>query len=368
MSSFELSIKPDLFLQEIIQKLEDNIPLRIDHGLALYTQYPLSVIQQLADQQRQKLHGDQVLYNRNIHLEPSNKCIYSCHFCAFYRRPKATASEGAWDYSFEEMDAMIDQHTQITEVHITGGVHPDHTLKWSVELIERIKRRRPTLHVKAFTAVEIDFMAKQARCSYQEALSTLKAAGLGSLPGGGAEIFEPIIRKQIAGGKAPAHYWLEIHEIAHQLGIPSNATMLYGHVENYTHRLQHLIQLRELQERTNGFQAFIPLKYRNENNALSNHQEITEEEDLRNYAVSRLILNNIKHLKTYWVMLGVSTAIKSLAYGVNDFDGTINDTTKIYSMAGSMEHPSLSEIQLRNLILEQKRIPVERDSLYRVIS
>ncbi|MBF0238477.1 MAG: aminofutalosine synthase MqnE [SAR324 cluster bacterium] len=345
-------------------------PLSIEDGLDLYQKYPLEVVRLLADARKHQLHGKQVFYNHNIHIEPTNKCVYSCKFCAFYRTPKASEAEGAWDYSHEEIEHIMESHTdsKLTEVHITGGVHRDHELEWWAELIRKIKRKRPGIHVKAYTAVEIAYMARKSEKSLRDVLQYLKDAGLDSLPGGGAEIFNTEVRRKIAGGKAPAHQWLEVHETAHQLGLFSNATMLYGHVESLRDRCEHMILLRDLQERTGGFKSFIPLKFRNENNALSGLQEITMEEDLRNYAVSRLMLHNIPHLKAYWVMIGMETAQKSLNYGVDDMDGTINDSTRIYSMAGSMKHPSLTTDQLQSLIKQVGLTPVERDSQYHPLS
>ncbi|MGK5092080.1 CofH family radical SAM protein [Deltaproteobacteria bacterium TL4] len=350
-------------LAEAVRQLR---PLSYEEGMALYVRYPLEVVRLLADDRRKQFHQDQVFYNRNIHLEPTNKCAYSCKFCAFYRQPNALETEGAWDYTLEEMEHLLDKYEGqvLTEVHITGGVHPYRDLEWWAELIQRIKRKRPQIHVKAYTAVEIAYMARKSKKSLREVLRFLKAHGLDSLPGGGAEIFDPEIRKRIAGGKAPASQWIEVHQTAHELGISSNATMLYGHVESYEHRLKHMLCLREIQEQTQGFKAFIPLKYRNENNLLSHLAEVSEEEDLKNYAVSRLMLHNIRHLKAYWVMIGLDTAQKSLDYGVDDLDGTINETTRIYSMAGSLEKPAMSSEELKSLIRKRHRIPVERNSTY----
>lgn len=357
------------FLREITKKIQRLDPLTKEEGMFLYFDCPLEEVRALADERRRALHGDKVFYNQNIHLEPTNKCVYSCKFCAFYRKPRATKEEGAWDYSFEDIEAILKRYEGVilTEIHITGGVHPEHDLEWWSELIRRVKNLRPAIHVKAYTAVEIAWMAKKAGLSFKQTLERLKEAGLDSLPAGGAEIFAPEVRQKIAGGKAPANRWLEIHATAHRLGIRSNASMLYGHMETLEHRLDHMIALRDLQEKTKGFNAFIPLKYRHENNHLSHLPELSEEEDLRNYAVARLILHNIPHLKTYWAMIGLETAQKSLSYGVDDFDGTIYDTTKIYSMAGSIPKPSLTPGELRTIILKGGFIPVERDSLYQIL-
>ncbi len=356
-------------IASIVQTVVQEEPLSFEQGMQLYTETPLLVLQQLADFRRRKLHGDNAYYNRNIHIEPTNKCVYSCKFCSFYRKPKATEKDGAWDYSLEDVDRILGDYEQanLTEVHVTGGVHPGRDLEWWADLIRTIKNKYPQIHVKAYTAVEIAFMARKSKTTIHHVLSVLKEAGLDSLPGGGAEIFNPVVRKKIAGGKAPANHWLEIHQTAHELGVQSNATMLYGHVESFEDRLDHMLQIRKLQEKTGGFNAFIPLKYRNENNALSYLPEVSIEDDLRNYAVSRLMLHNIKHLKAYWVMLGFETAQKSLLYGVDDLDGTVNDTTKIYSMAGSIENPVVTTQQIRSLITQNARVPVERNSVYEAV-
>lgn len=355
---------------KIDRKVEALEPLSKEEGLLLYQEFPLEEVRQLADTRRRAFHSNEVFYNQNIHLEPTNKCVYSCKFCAFYRRPKSTEAEGAWDYSLEDVETILDRYqgVALTEIHITGGVHPTHDLEWWCELIRRVKKKRPGVHVKAYTAVEIAWMAQKAGLSFRETLLHLKEAGLDSLPAGGAEIFAPEVRRKIAGGKAPANHWLQIHETAHRLGLKSNASMLYGHVETLEQRLDHMIQLRELQDKTEGFNAFIPLKYRHENNHLSSLPELAEEEDLRNYAVSRLMMHNIRHLKAYWPMLGLETAQKSLTYGADDLDGTIYDTTKIYSMAGAVSQPSLTPQELKAIVERSGFVPVERDSLYQVLN
>jgi aminodeoxyfutalosine synthase len=354
-------------LQEIERKIQQHERISTTEGLWLYENASTDWLQQQADLIRQRLHGDKAFYNRNIHFEPTNKCIYSCKFCSFYRKPNATEAEGAWDYSLDDLDAKLAPYgmNDLTEIHITGGVHPDRGIDWAVTLLEHIKKQRPNIHIKAFTAVEVTWMCKVSNVNLEEGLSTLKKAGLNSLPGGGAEIFDPEVRRKIAGGKAPADRWLEVHGTAHRIGIQSNATMLYGHIEEFRHRIDHMDKLRTLQDSTNGFNAFIPLRYRNENNKLSHRDEVTREEDLRNFSIARIFMDNVKHLKAYWVMLGVENAFESLNYGVDDLDGTVDDSTKIYSMAGSMKTPTLSSQFLREAISEKGRVPVERDSLYR---
>jgi aminodeoxyfutalosine synthase len=356
-------------LVSIDTRLAEGSRLTADEALFLYEQAPLDWLRERADAVRRRLHGDEAYFNRNIHFEPTNKCVYACKFCAFYRPPKASEAEGAWDHSFEDLRKKLEAYPvgSLTEIHVTGGVHPDRGVEYGEALCACIKQLRPEIHVKAFTAVEITFFARKSGIALGDALARLRKAGLDSLPGGGAEIFDPEVRRRIAGGKAPAHTWLEVHEAAHGIGLGSNATMLYGHVEAYRHRVDHMLRLRDLQDRTRGFHAFIPLRYRNENNALSGLPEATPEEDLRNYAVARLFLDNIPHLKAYWVMLGLDLASEALDYGVDDLDGTVDDTTRIYSMAGGMERPAVTSEELGRIIRGKGRLPVERDSNYRKV-
>ena len=256
----------------------------------------------------------------------------------------------------------------ITEVHIVGGVHPKMNMAYFIELMQKIKLHRPGLHVKAFTAVELDYMFRKAKLTVEEGMKQLHEAGLDSLPGGGAEIFAPEIREQIAADKVDGDGWLHIHETAHNLGMHTNATMLYGHIEKYEHRINHMSRLRDLQDKTGGFNTFIPLKFRNQDNDMSYVLESTITEDMRLYAIARIYLDNFPHLKAYWPMLGRDNAQLSLSFGVNDIDGTIDDSTKIYSMAGSEEQkPAMSTQQLVTLIKQVKRKPVERDTLYNVV-
>ena len=256
----------------------------------------------------------------------------------------------------------------ITEVHIVGGVHPKMNLEYFIELIQKIHAHRPGLHLKGFTAVELDYMFRKAKVSVETGMQMLKDAGLQSLPGGGAEIFHPEIREQICADKVNGEGWLQIHEAAHKLGMHSNATMLYGHIEKYEHLVDHMSKLRNLQDKTGGFNTFIPLKFRNENNDMSHIPESTITEDMRLYAIARIYMDNFPHLKAYWPMLGRQNAQLSLSFGVNDIDGTIDDSTKIYSMAGSEEQsPSMTTEQLVMLIKQVNRQPVERDTLYNEI-
>ena len=266
----------------------------------------------------------------------------------------------------EKIKAYDDQ--DVTEVHITGGVVPKQDLAFYTELFRKIKAHRPNLHIKALTPVEFHYIFKKAKVSYEEGLKLMKEAGLDSLPGGGAEIFDKDIRDQIAGGKCSTEEWLSIHEIWHNMGLHSNATMLYGHIESFEHRIDHMERLRQLQDRTNGFNAFIPLKFRNKENQMAHVPEVSIVEDLRNYAISRIYLDNFNHIKAYWAMIGRSTAQLSLNFGADDLDGTIDDTTKIYSMAGAEEqNPKLSTQQLVELIHGVNKVAVQRDTLYNVV-
>jgi aminodeoxyfutalosine synthase len=352
-------------LQRIGEKVIKKERLSELDGLLLFEEATLSFAGALANFVRERLHKHKTYFNRNFHIEPTNICVFSCSFCA-YSRLYANREEG-WELSTEQMMRIIKNYDgkPVTEVHIVGGVHPKLNLAFFAALMKRIKAHRPDLHIKGYTAVELDYMFRKAGLSSKEGLIFLREAGLDSLPGGGAEIFHPEIREKICPDKVDAEGWLNIHRTAHQLGMHSNATMLYGHIEKYWHRIDHMERLRKLQDETKGFNTFIPLKFRNKDNDMSNIPESTVTEDMKLYAVSRLYLDNIPHLKAYWPMLGRQNAQLSLSFGVNDLDGTIDDSTKIYSMAGSEEqHPSLSTMQLVSLIKQAKREPVERDTLY----
>ncbi|MEL7220640.1 MAG: CofH family radical SAM protein, partial [Bacteroidota bacterium] len=317
---------------------------------------------------REDRHQDVTYFNRNFHVEPTNVCLYTCTFCSYSRLIKQR-SDG-WEYSLDEIMDIIKKYDDqpVTEVHIVGGVLPQYDVKFYSELFSAIKAHRPDLHVKALTPVEYHYIFKKAKISYEDGMKLMKEAGLESMPGGGAEIFHPEIRDQIAGGKCSGEQWLRIHEIWHELGGRSNATMLYGHIEGFEHRIDHLEKLRQLQDKTGGFQTFIPLKFRNKGNQMSHVEESTVVEDLRNYAISRIYLDNFDHIKAYWPMIGREIAQLSMAYGVDDIDGTIDDTTKIYSMAGSEEqNPALSTEELVKLIRAVGRKPIERDTLYSIV-
>ena len=340
-----------------------------EEGLYLYENADLGFLGSLANFIREEKHGHKTYFNRNFHLEPTNVCIYTCNFCSYSRLIKKR--EEGWEYTLDEMLDIIKTYDgkEVTEVHIVGGVLPQYDLKFYADLFSKIKLHRPELHIKALTPVEYHYIFKKAKVSYEEGFRLMKEAGLDSMPGGGAEIFHPHIRKQIAADKCTGEQWLEMHRIWHSMGMKSNATMLYGHIEGFEHRIHHMDELRKLQDQHHGFQTFIPLKFRNKDNDMSHLTESTVYEDLRNYAMGRIYLDNFDHLKAYWPMIGRTTAQLSLSFGVDDLDGTIDDTTKIYSMAGSEEkNPALSTSQLVKLIREVGRVPIERDTLYKVVN
>ena len=355
-------------LKEIANKIYRGERISKEEGIYLFEHGDLPFLGSLANYVREKLHGGKTYFNRNFHIEPTNVCVFSCHFCS-YSRLYSKREEG-WELSLDDMLNIVKKYDNKpeTEVHIVGGVHPKMNLYFFADLLKAIKAHRPDLHIKAFTAVELDYMFRKAKLSVEEGVQVLKEAGLDSIPGGGAEIFDEEIREQICADKVDAAGWLHIHEAIHNAGMHSNATMLYGHIEKYEHRIDHMDRLRKLQDKTGGFNTFIPLKFRNKDNDMSHVPEVSVVEDLKMYAVSRLYLDNFPHLKAYWPMLGRKNAQLSLAFGVNDIDGTIDDTTKIYSMAGAEEQrPAMTTEEIVNLIKQVNRKPVERDTLYNVI-
>jgi aminodeoxyfutalosine synthase len=363
-----IATAPSSALKAIAQKVQQSERISNEECLLLFEQGSLSFVGALANHIRERKHGHKTYFNRNFHIEPTNVCVFSCKFCA-YSRLYAKREEG-WELSIDQMLDIVKSYDgkPITEVHIVGGVHPKMDMAYFIELIQKIKAHRPDLHVKAFTAVELDYMFRKAKLSIEEGMKRLHEAGLQSLPGGGAEIFHPAIREQICADKVDAEGWLKIHETAHGLGIHSNATMLYGHIEQYEHRIDHMHRLRSLQDKTGGFNTFIPLKFRNKDNDMSHVSESSIVEDMRLYAIARIYMDNFPHLKAYWPMLGRQNAQLSLSFGVNDIDGTIDDSTKIYSMAGSEEQtPAMSTAELVTLIKQVKRRPIERDTLYKEI-
>ena len=358
----------DKELQHIANKIINQERIIFDEGVTLFEKGSLSWLGTLANFVREQKHGDKTYFNKNFHIEPTNVCVFSCKFCS-YSKLYANREEG-WELSIEQMMHIVKSYDgkPVTEVHIVGGVHPKMNLAFFIELLKAIKAHRPELHIKGFTPVELDYMFKKAKVTTEEGMKLAHAAGLDSLPGGGAEIFHPEIRQQICEDKVDADGWLHIHKVAHQLGMHSNATLLYGHIEKYWHRIDHMERLRQLQDETGGFNTFIPLKFRNQDNEMSHIAESTTIEDMRMYAVSRLYMDNFPHIKAYWPMLGRQNAQLTLSFGVNDIDGTIDDSTKIYAMAGSEEQtPTMSTADLVRLIKQVKREPIERGTLYNEI-
>lgn len=363
-----INAERDNQLQNIGNKVIHNERLSFNEGVYLFEKVSLPYVGALANWKRESLHGNKTYFNKNFHIEPTNVCVFSCKFCS-YSKLYAHKEEG-WELTIDQMMDIVKSYDgkPVTEVHIVGGVHPKLTLEFFLELMRNIKAHRPELHIKAFTPVELEYMFRKAKVSTEEGMKLAHEAGLDSLPGGGAEIFHPDIRTVICADKATADEWLHIHKTAHHLGMHSNATLLYGHIEKYEHRIDHMERLRQLQDETKGFNTFIPLKFRNKDNDMHDVPESTLANDLKMYAIARLYLDNFPHVKAYWPMLGRETAQLTLSYGVNDIDGTIDDTTKIYSMAGSEEQtPVMTTEQLVGLIKQANRQPIERGTLYNVI-
>jgi len=357
--------RPEPELYRIGEEIVAGERITPSEGLYLFENASLGWVGAMANFVREQKHGDRAYFNRNFHIEPTNVCVFSCKFCSYSRLYKN--KEEGWELSIDQMMDIVKGYDgkPVTEVHIVGGVHPKMDMYYFMDLTRQIKAHRPDLHIKGFTAVELDYMFRKAKVSVEEGMCLMNEAGLDSLPGGGAEIFAPEIREQIADDKVDGAGWLHIHKTAHQLGMHTNATMLYGHIERYEHRIDHMEQLRQLQDETGGFNTFIPLKFRNFDNEMSHIPETTLIEDMKVYAIARLYMDNFPHIKAYWPMLGRHNAQMSLSFGVNDIDGTIDDSTKIYSMAGSEEqNPSMSTQELVALIRQAGRLPVERDTLY----
>ena len=354
------------FQTGILSKIQNKERLNIDEGIELF-KFDLGVLGILASYINNLKNQNKVYFNKNFHIEPTNICIYDCTFCSYHRKIN---QEGSWEYSINDILEKVEpyRNSEVTEIHIVGGVHPNRDIHYYGEMMQKIKEILPNIHIKAFTAVELDFMIKKAKLDLKEGLIKLKEYGLDSIPGGGAEIFEPEIRKKVCHEKSTAEQWLGIHEVAHSVGIPSNATMLYGHLENHRHRIEHLDKLRELQDKTDGFNTFIPLKFKMANNPLSYLGEVNTLEDLKMFAISRIFLDNFDHIKAYWPMLGKDVSQISLSFGVDDIDGTIDDSTKIYSMAGAKDQkPTMNTKELIDLIKTAGKKPVERDTVYNIV-
>lgn len=348
----------------IIEKIEGGGRITPAEADVLWRDAPLSLLGRLADGIRRRKNGDRVYYNRNFHIEPTNICLFNCRFCS-YRR--GADSPEAWNHTLDEIAAFASKYagSGVTEVHIVGGVHPGHDLGYYAEMIRIVKRILPEVTVKAFTAIELAYMIEKAGLDYEQGLKVLTDAGMGAIPGGGAEIFDETLRAKICPEKGSAEKWLALHRAAHESGIKSNATILYGHAETIEQRIDHLERLRGLQDTTGGFDAFIPLKYRAANNSMGGLGEVGVTEDMRMLAMSRIYLDNFPHIKAYWVMYGKEAAEMALAFGADDVDGTIDDTTKIYSMAGAEEQsPSLTVAEIEAMAANAGLRAIERDTFY----
>ncbi|MGH9361877.1 MAG: aminofutalosine synthase MqnE, partial [Thermoanaerobaculia bacterium] len=364
------TIEPATFpseLRELAAKVRDRIRLDEADALQCFTTPHLLHLGKLADAVRRRLHGDVAYFNVNRHINPTNVCVYTynCKFCSFAALP---GEEHAWEMSHEQVyeHAAAQGGNRVTEFHIVGGLHPDLSLDWYLEMMRGLRERFPNAHLKAFTAIEVGWFAKHEKLSIEEVLRRLRDAGLGSLPGGGAEIFHPEVRQVICDGKLDAGEWIEVHRIAHRMGIKSNCTMLYGHVERPEHKVDHLLRLRNLQDETGGFNAFIPLAYHPENNYMGLKYHTTGLDDLRHIAAARLVLDNVPHVKAYWVMITPKLAQVALRFGADDLDGTVVEE-HIYHMAGAATEQQLTRAELERIVRLAGFVPVERDTLYNPI-
>jgi aminodeoxyfutalosine synthase len=355
----------DARLRPIADKVLAGERLNAAEGILLYRSPDLLAVGWLANHIREKRHGDICYFNVNRHINPTNICVAHCKLCAFGRHPSAP---GAYNFALDEIyqKAAEGVRAGATEFHMVGGLHPDLPFEYFLDMIRGLKQRCPTVHLKAFTMVEVGYFSRIAKLSAREVLVALKEAGVDSLPGGGAEIFNPRVRRIICDHKTSGKQWLEIARIAHEIGLRSNATMLYGHIENEEERVEHLLLLRELQDDTHGFQTFIPLAFHPENTALAHLPKTTGFDDLRAIAVSRLLLDNFDHIKAYWVMLTPRIAQIALRFGADDIDGTIVEE-KIYHDAGATTEQFTPRSELERLIRAAGRVPFERDTMYRAV-
>ena len=368
MTDTSLDLDPASFpkdLQALAEKVRDGERLDAADALLCFETPKLLHLGRLAQIVRKRLHGDVAFYNVNRHINPTNVCVYTydCKFCSF---AALKGEEHAWQMSHDEVyeHASRQGGNSVSEFHIVGGLHPELSFDWYLEMMRGLKQRYPDVHLKAFTAIEIGWFAKLEKTSIEDVLERLRDAGLGSLPGGGAEIFDTDVRKIICNGKLDAEEWLDVHRIAHRMGISSNCTMLYGHVEEPEHKVDHLLRLRSLQDETGGFNAFIPLAYHPEKNYMGLVHHTTGKDDLRHIATARLVLDNIPHIKAYWVMITPQIAQIALSFGADDLDGTVIEEN-IYQMAGSVSGQGLSRRELDRVVREAGFEPVERDTLYR---
>ncbi len=365
------ALEPSRFpepLREIAAKVRDGVRLDEADALACFETPHVLHLGRLAGEVRRRLHGDVAYFNVNRHINPTNICVYTynCKFCSFAALP---GEDHAWAMTHDEVyeHAAKQGGNEVTEFHIVGGLHPDLSLEWYLEMMRGLKERFPDAHLKAFTAIEIGWFAQHEKISIEEVLLRLRDAGLGSLPGGGAEIFHSEVREIICDGKLDAGEWIEVHRIAHGLGIPSNCTMLYGHVERPEHKVDHLLRLRALQDDTGGFNCFIPLAYHPENNYMGLKFHTSGTDDLRHLATARLVLDNVPHLKAYWIMISPKLAQVALSFGADDIDGTVVEET-IYHMAGAETEQQIGRAELERIVRAAGYRPIERDTLYNPLS
>lgn len=349
-------------IESIREKVSKGERITFEEGLFLFETKDLLSVGEIADFVNKKKNGDKVYFNVNRHINPTNICVNRCKFCAFSRDAE---DRDSYELTMEEMLKKSEEayNQGATELHIVGGLHPKWSFNFYVDMIKTLKANYPSIHIQAFTAVEIDYFSKISGKSLEYVLKALKDAGLGSLPGGGAEIFHPEVREKICPEKISGDRWLEVMETAHKVGLKSNATMLYGHIEEYWHRVDHMERLRKLQDKTGGFQAFIPLAFHPENTKIEKKRYTTGFDDLKTLAIGRIYLDNFQHIKAFWIMLTEKVAQISLFFGVNDLDGTVVEE-KITHSAGAKTGESLTKEELISMIKEAKKIPVERDTVY----
>jgi len=351
-------------LSHLKEKIISGTRLTREDGLDLYRSHDLLALGRMASHVAHKKNGDRVHFVQNMHINPTNICVNRCKFCAFSR---SKGEAGAYEMTIEDILVKARSAEQgVRELHIVSGLHPDLPFSWYLDMLRSLKKEFPRIHLKAFTAVEIDYLAKLSGMTLRDTLLALREAGLGSLPGGGAEIFNPAVRTTLCAEKISGDRWLEVMEIAHGIGLKSNATMLYGHIETIEDRVDHLLRLRGLQDRTGGFQAFIPLSFHPRNTEIKKSSYTTGFDDLKTLAVSRLLLDNFDHIKAYWVMLGEKITQVSLSFGVDDIDGTVVEE-RITKMAGGTTDGSMTRDELVNLITQAGKIPVERDTVYHTV-
>lgn len=355
----------DSRLLPIRDKIAQGQRLSFEDGVTLFQTSDLLAVGAMANQVRERLHGDTTYFNVNRHINPTDVCVASCRLCAFGKRAK---DPSAYTWSHEEVWHRAGQgySEAVTEFHIVGGLHPELNLAWYCEMIRGLKQRFPQVHLKAFTMVEVAYFAKRERMGIREVLEKLMEAGVDSLPGGGAEVFSERVRRIICDHKIDGGEWLQVAKTAHKLGLKSNCTMLYGHLETAEDRVDHLLKLRAVQDETSGFQTYIPLAFHPQNTALEHFRTTSGFEDLKNIAVARLLLDNIAHIKAYWIMMTPEVAQVALRFGADDLDGTVVEE-KIYHDAGAETSQGMRRQELLRLIQEAGREPVERDTLYRPV-